>query len=67
MRLVVDDADHTWEAWVLGGRSKDRFGWSTVTFSSPMHGLMKGKLRGNFEDATDEELRECLRFAEPQR
>lgn len=52
---------------MLGGRSKDRFGWSTVTFSSPMHGLRKGKLKGNFEDATDDELRECLRFADPQR
>jgi len=63
----MDDSDHAWEARVLGGRSKDRFGWSTVTFNSPMHGLRKGKLKGNFDDATDEELRDCLRFAEPQR
>jgi hypothetical protein len=66
MRLVMDDSDHVWEAWPLGGRSKDRFGWSTVTFSSPMHGLRKGKLRASFDDATDEELKECLRFSEVQ-
>lgn len=67
MRLVVDDSDHTWEARVLGGRSKDKFGWCTVTFSSPMHGLRKGKLKGSFDDATDAELRDCLQFSEPQR
>jgi hypothetical protein len=67
MRLVVDSSDHAWEAWVLGGRSKDRFGYCTVTFSSPMHGLRKGKLKGSFDDATDEELRNCLESAEPQR
>ena len=66
MRLVVDESDHTWEAWLLSGRS-NKAGWCTVTFSSPMHGLRKGQLRGKFEDATDEELRECLRFAIPQR
>jgi len=66
MRLVMDDSDHVWEAWPLGGRSKDGFGWSTVTFSSPMHGLRKGKLRASFDDATDEELKECLRFSEVQ-
>lgn len=67
MRLVMDDSDHAWEAWALGGRAKDKFGWSTVTFSSPMHGLRKGKLKGNLDDVTDEELRDCLRFSEPQR
>ncbi len=67
MRLVVDDSDHTWEAWALKGPSKVTSGWTTVTFSSPMHGLRKGKLRGNFDDATDAELRDCLQFAEPQR
>ncbi len=67
MRLVMDDSDHVWEAWLLGGRSTHRFGWCTVTFSSPMHGLRKGKLRGNFDDATDAELKDCLRFSEPQR
>jgi hypothetical protein len=32
-----------------------------------MHGLRKGKLKGNLDDVTDEELRDCLRFSEPQR
>ena len=67
MRLVMDDSDHVWEAWPLGGRSKDRFGWCTITFSSPMHGLRKGKLRASFDDATEEELKQCLRLSEPQR
>ena len=67
MRLVMDDSDHVWEAWPLGGRSKDKFGCCTITFSSPMHGLRKGKLRVSFDDAAEEDLRECLRFAEPQR
>ena len=67
MRLVMDDSDHVWEAWPLGGRSRDRFGWCTITFSSPMHGLRKGKLRASFDDATEEELKQCLRLSEPQR
>jgi hypothetical protein len=32
-----------------------------------MHGLRKGKLRGSFDDASDAELKDCLRFSEPQR
>ena len=75
MRLVVDDSDHVWEAWLLNGRPTARSvvptarasEWCTVTFSSPMHGLRKGKLRGNFADATDDDLKDCLRFAVPQR
>ncbi len=67
MRHVTDESDHVWEAWLLGGRSKDKSGWCTVTFSSPMHGLRKGKLRGSFDDATDEALKDCLRFSVAQR
>ncbi len=66
MRHVTDGSDHTWEAWLLSGRSRAP-GWCTVTFSSPMHGLRKGKLKGSFDNATDEDLRDCLRFSEPQR
>ena len=67
MRHVTDDSDHTWEAWLLSGASTANPGWSTVTFSSPMHGLRKGKLRGSFDDASDADLKDCLRFSQPQR
>lgn len=67
MRHVTDDSDHTWEVWVLSGRTRAASGWCTVTFSSPMHGLRKGKLKGSFDDASDAELKDCLRFSEPQR
>lgn len=40
---------------------------TTVTFSSPMHGLRKGKLKGSLDDASEEDLRDCLRFSDPQR
>ena len=66
MRHVTDDSDHTWEAWLLSGRSTAKPGWCTVTFSSPMHGLRKGKLKGSFDAASDADLKDCLRFSEPQ-